>query len=198
MTKTQTISFLRASVFALSFAPGAGLSIVPGLGFVNKKSGEKVVVFEHTLENGTGGLVWNRPTPVLLGDLNIPRFQNEFASSSLMLGCGVESTGTEGQFSIGDMAPWFWLHNMPDLEGSYLLDGARGPLFMGGNIEKAIERIREDDPDLRAGYRFKFFWKYKSWKSGQLSQEIASGEWHQVQPQDPDKVLEPFSIALSS
>ena len=182
----------------LALFPGGGdglATIEPGVGFVSRKNGERVVIFEHT-EVGTGGLVWNRPTPVLLGDLNIPRFHTAFKNHSLMLGCGTESTGSEMNIPIGDISPWFWLHNVPDLEGSSWLEGAKRPLFMGGNIDIATELFQTQQLD-QARHKFKFFWKYKSWMGNDLLDEITAGVWEQVEPQDPDDVLQPYSIAIS-
>ncbi len=181
----------------------------------------EIVVFEHTDVAGTGGLVLNCPTPLQLGNIAIPRFR-AFEKLPLMLGCG--SGGGGGDFvtatdeddsgddyedplssassiPLGDLSPWFWLHNMDDLSGSFPLEAAAGPLYMGGNIEEATERIQRDNIDP-AG-RFKFFRKYKSWKAGQLEQELEEGLWKLV-PQDPTKALQairssvpPVSTSLS-
>ena len=193
MKKERTIAMVIFVAFQLIRAGSLALTIEPGIGFVSPKTGERVVIFEHT-EHGSGGLVWNRPTPVTLNDLNIPRFQEVFSKHSLMLGCGTDASGSESNIRMGDMAPWFWLHNVPDLEGSFRLEAAKGQLFMGGNIEKATE-ILQNSIDQ---YQFKFFWKYKLWQASELMEEIASGEWENVEPQDADEVLQPYSITVSN
>ena len=85
-------------------------AIHPGTGLVSKRRRdaglEEVLIFEHT-ERGTGGLVLNQPTPCLLQDLNIPRFE-VFGSNALMLGCGMQSDGSGTNVAIGEMSPWFW------------------------------------------------------------------------------------------
>jgi hypothetical protein len=37
--------------------------------------------------------------------------------------------------ALGVVSPWFWLHNFNDVPGSYRLEGAAGPLYMGGHLE---------------------------------------------------------------
>ncbi len=88
--------------------------ILPGTGLLSTRSrtgvsSVEVVVFEHT-EHGTGGLVLNRPAPILLRDIASPRFK-DFGGNSLMLGCGLEGDTSEEKTSnvaLGDMSPWFW------------------------------------------------------------------------------------------
>ena len=102
-----------------------------------------------------------------------------------MMGCGVDSSQETGNVPLADMAPWFWLHNVPDLPGSFCLQAAQGPLYMGGNWETATE--------LR---QFKFFFKYRQWRKDDLVREIEQGLWEEVGPQDPAAVLEPYSISI--
>ena len=125
----------------------------------------QIVIFEHTDVGGTGGLVLNRPTPLLLGPphIDIPRFQ-PFKGLPLMLGCGYDEDqhdddddnddgdddqpggrrrgrGGQERFGLGEVSPWFWLHNIENVPGSYKLEGASGPLFFGGHLEEAAKQI---------------------------------------------------------
>lgn len=184
---------LQATVLLLR---GNAFKIEPGIGLTSKATGEQVIVFEHT-SVGTGGLVYNRPTPLRINDLRIPRFQEAFGDHSLMLGCGIETSKEKGNVPVADMAPWFWLHNLPNVTGSCCLEAAQGPLYMGGNIESATKMYAEEaaDPDQ---HKFKFFFKYKSWMGEGLQEEIKKGLWEDVGPKEPMIVLEPFSITISS
>jgi hypothetical protein len=98
-------------LLAQVFNAAVAFSIIePGTGLKSKRKTdttlEEVLIFEHT-ELGTGGLVLNRPTPCLLRDLNIPRFE-VFGSNALMLGCGMDNEGAGTNVAIGEMSPWFW------------------------------------------------------------------------------------------
>lgn len=211
-------------------------------------SAEQVVIFEHT-SHGAGGLVLNRPTPVTLQDLNIPRFSNSvFGQHRLYFGCGIlaptvrvaqrrsktklasegddqdededevddeDDDNVESQVAIGDMSPWFWydlssctdccsrlrfpsetlifphgfrIHDLPLIPGSYLLAGAADPLYMGGNVDVASDRLKQqEEVDPRA--HFKFFWKAKVWASGQLEDELEQGIWKTVGPLSADQAF---------
>mmetsp|Transcript_111180 Transcript_111180/g.196321 ORF Transcript_111180/g.196321 Transcript_111180/m.196321 type:complete len:129 (-) Transcript_111180:32-418(-) len=121
----------------------------------------------------------------------IPRFHRAFASNPLMLGTGLPSEAEEGfsNVAVGDMAPWYWLHDIDGIPGSGRLDAAQGSLFMGGRIDELTERVAANtslDPQ-----RVKFFWKYRMWKPGQLEQEIKQGRW-ELSAQDPDSALRPM------
>jgi len=178
-----------ASIWYLEH-PIACLVIEPGIGLVGKDGAERLVVFEHT-PRGTGALVYNQPTPVKLSDLGIPRF-SVFGGNTLMLGCGMKTSQGGSNLAIGDMSPWFWLHNVESLPGSFHLPAANGPLFMGGNIEEASLLVEKGEVDPA---RFKFFYKYKSWKSDDLLKEIERGLF-EVAPQDVQEALRPYSMSL--
>ena len=158
-----------------------------------------VVIFEHTQAHGTGGLVLNQPTPLRLKDLQIPRFTAAFGENSLMLGGGihVNHNGRQQQrhqeetnVALTDMAPWFWLHTIPDLPKSTPLEGAKGPLFLGGNIEVATEWIQQGKA---LPSDFKFFYKYRQWAPGELEAEIdQKGLWTAVEPMQPQEAVQTY------
>ena len=192
-----------------------GYIIGPGCGLISKDFNVEVVIFEHT-EMGTGGLVLNCPTPLTIGSLNIPRF-HAFEELPLMLGNGMILEQEEGEeeeedendiysnnsidnnrddimtnnVCLGEVSPWFWIHNMENLPGSYELGQASGPLYMGGNIEEATKRLQEQNINPRG--RFKFFRKYMSWKAGELEEALDRGEWTAID-QDPEQALKPVFI----
>eukprot|EP00339_Tiarina_fusa_P020362 CAMPEP_0117045286 /NCGR_PEP_ID=MMETSP0472-20121206/31329_1 /TAXON_ID=693140 ORGANISM="Tiarina fusus, Strain LIS" /NCGR_SAMPLE_ID=MMETSP0472 /ASSEMBLY_ACC=CAM_ASM_000603 /LENGTH=192 /DNA_ID=CAMNT_0004757229 /DNA_START=73 /DNA_END=651 /DNA_ORIENTATION=+ len=160
--------------------------IGPGTGLRSKDSAVEVVIFEHT-ENGTGGLVLNCAAPLNIGSLNIPRFQ-AFQELPLMLGNGLDEDDDSGTstVSLGEVSPWFWLHDLEDIPGSFVLEKASGPLYMGGDIEEATKRLQEEKIDPKG--RFKFFRRYVSWQAGELEQALNDGKWVAAE-QDPEKAL---------
>ena len=166
--------------FVLLLSCVKALVLEPGTGMRSSDGKMQVVLFEHTERYGTGGLVLNQPTPLRLKDLDIPLFHKAFADSSLMLGGGITNDMEETNVALTDMAPWFWLHTLPDLPKSTPLPGAQGPLFLGGNIEVATDWILQGKA---RSSDFKFFYKYKQWGPGELVTEIAQKDmWKEVGP----------------
>ncbi len=73
------------------------------------------------------------------------------------------------------------IHDLPRIPGSYLLEGAAEPLYMGGNVDIASERlIQQKNVDPKA--HFKFFWKAKVWAPGKLEDELEQGLWKATGP----------------
>ena len=181
------------------------INIAPGIGLSSPKTNMEIVIFEHT-EMGTGGLVHNCPTPLSMGELPIPKFRF-YKDLPLMLGCGVnvdcsdddEEEEQDGIYSsssssvaLGEVAPWFWLHDIPNISGSYELESAAGPLYMGGNIEEATQALQRSNLDYKG--HIKFFREYKVWQSGELEEELSQGLWI-ASRQDPTKALQPIMFA---
>lgn len=205
------------------------ISIQPGMGFRTARPSnndnndnvieEKIIIFEHTAEYGTGGLVYNQPTPIRLKDLGIPRYdcrnKSPFCNHTLMLGCGLLASSSDGDdgsgsagdgdggsnIPLGDMSPWFWLHNVDHLPGSNneLLAGASQPIYMGGNLEEAVKRIHQQEEESSSHpdkiIQFKFFTRYRKWDAGQLEYELNEGKmWTDLEPCDPLDVLRPYNL----
>jgi len=183
-TAASTTSFFSDA------AAAAALTIQPGMGFRTKggQEAERIVVFEYTEEYGTGGLVYNRPTPIRLEDLKIPKFA-PFGKHRLYLGSGMttDEDGDGSNIPVGDMAPWFWLHDDPNLsgtstkmEGSVASAGGGDFLYMGGNLED----FSTND------HLIKFFTRYRKWGPGQLEEELLKGTlWTDLVALSPDEVL---------
>jgi hypothetical protein len=139
-----------------------------------------------------------------------------------MLGCGYDQDddndddeivdggggGHQERFALGEVSPWFWLHNIENVPGSYRLEGAAGPLYMGGHLEEAAERMaqhsdvgssasskRNLDDDAAtattaaAAGRIKFFRQYRIWSPGELQRELDDGKWIPCR-QDPHQALQ--------
>jgi hypothetical protein len=210
MSKMTTVVFLMNLL--LCFQATTAYLIEPGMGLIQQPQTKasssstpfsaplEIVIFEHTDVAGTGGLVLNCPTPLQLGNIAIPRFR-AFEKLPLMLGC-VDSSPEEedllqsaSSLPLGNLSPWFWLHDMDGIRGSYALEGAAGPLFMGGDLDEATEQIRKYNIDP-AG-RFKFFRKYKLWKTGELEEQLEQGLWKMV-PQNPARALEAVKSGVPS
>lgn len=129
-----------------------------------------------------------------------------------MLGCGVETSflvddedfdddideeedtaNPIDEIPLGQVSPWFWLHDMEDIPGSFALEGAAGPLFMGGSIDFATQQLVKEE--INPVGRFKFFRKYKQWAPGELQKEIQRGEWKTTE-QDPSVALENIRLSI--
>lgn len=184
---TTTLGSIVGGVcFLLLSSVSNAYQICPGTGLT--RDHQEIVIFEHT-EMGTGGLVLNCPTPLTMERLCIPHFQ-PYKELPLNLGCGIMDTDQDDDDSnlpLGDVAPWFWLHDLDDIPGSFVLEGAAGPLYMGGDIQEATKKLQQEQMNPRN--HFKFFRKYVIWESGKLQQELEQGKW-KVTAQDPVKALE--------
>lgn len=194
--------FLCSASFSRSQVTVDGYQIAPGTGLRSQTTNDQIVIFEHT-DYGTGGLVLNCPTPLCIGQLPIPQFQ-PFKELPLMLGCGLQGLVDDDEgnddggeqdcnIALGEVSPWFWLHDVDDIPGSLALPGAKPTLYMGGNIEAAVQRMEEKQIDPVG--RFKFFRKYKVWSAGELEKELARGKWVATE-QDPKQALEPIHLGL--
>lgn len=90
------------------------------------------------------------------------------------------------------MAPWFWLHTVENIPNSIALQGADGPLFMGGSIEDATKMIQNGEA---SPLDFKFFYKYVQWGPGELVEEIACKDlWTNVGPMRPSEAVQTYSF----
>ena len=187
LVQPRTISL----VVFLTLLCGHALVLEPGVGLCSRDGSMQVMLFEHTDQHGSGGLVLNQPTPLRLRDLKIPLFHQAFADNSLMLGGGLSSV-SETNVPLDAMAPWFWLHTVEGVPKSIALPGAKGPLFLGGDIERATELVRNGQASPTD---FKFFYKYKQWAPGELVEEIACKDlWTDVGPMQPDQAVQIYSF----
>ncbi len=190
MMKSGTVRIMKVLFLMRLLSCRVVSFIVPGTGLVSRDKAVQVVIFEHT-SLGTGGLVLNCPTPIRLRDLQIPRFE-VFKNHTLMHGGHGTEESSGSNVPIGDMAPWFWLHCNDVISNSFRLEGAAGPLFMGGNLDEAIELIQKDQLDP---FTFKFFYKYRQWEGGELEKEIENAQWT-VSLQDPAAAVRPYSLPV--
>ncbi|MAW62254.1 MAG: hypothetical protein CMJ94_15665 [Planctomycetes bacterium] len=132
-------------------------------------AGSVVLLCEHD-EQGTLGLVLNRPLSVRLPEL---------VTGDELLGCE---------------APVLWGGPVKSDALHALKDGAPGPdavevypgLAFGGQLDDLIDAWNE-------GIEVRFYLGYAGWESGQLDGEIAEGAWHVVRsrpelvfPERPD------------
>uniref|UniRef100_I2CSD8 Uncharacterized protein n=1 Tax=Nannochloropsis gaditana (strain CCMP526) TaxID=1093141 RepID=I2CSD8_NANGC len=121
-----------------------------------------VVLLLGSGSGGTSGLVLNRRTGYLVGDLNVD--SSGFKIQPVHLGGTGESDGI------------FMIHTYPELERATQVtnDG----LFFGGNYTAAQELVREQGA---SSSRFKFFIQQTLWAPGELKREIEDKVWYPAQ-----------------
>jgi putative transcriptional regulator len=116
-----------------------------------------VLVCEHNNENGTVGLIVNKPINLELNDVieGFPPFKGK-----LFLGGPVGTDTLQFLHALGD-----------EIEGSIKLSDH---LYWGGNFEQmktmiSVGKIRSSD--------IRFFLGYSGWSPGQLEQEMRDNSW---------------------
>jgi putative transcriptional regulator len=116
-----------------------------------------VLVCEHTEENGTVGLIVNKPVNLKMNEVveDFPPFAGQ-----LFLG-GPVGTDTL-QF----------IHRLGDQISESLKIGEN--LYWGGNFEEVKAKILKGSISPKD---IKFYLGYSGWASGQLSQELADNSW---------------------
>ncbi|MEW5317256.1 MAG: hypothetical protein WDW38_008569 [Sanguina aurantia] len=116
-----------------------------------------ILLLDHS-ENGSHGIILNRPTKFKMGDVLQPGMLEEFAKCQLNLGGDV---GSGSETTV--------LHPY-DLTGSQqVMDG----LFQGGISACSVAvQSGEADPE-----KFRWFTRYAGWGPGQLAQECRRGVW---------------------
>jgi putative transcriptional regulator len=116
-----------------------------------------VLVCEHNEENGTVGLILNKPIELRLNDLveDFPLFDTK-----VFLGGPVGTDTLQFLHSMGDK-----------IEDSLLLSNG---LYWGGNFEQM--KIMLSTGDIQED-EIKFFLGYSGWSPGQLLQEMKVNSW---------------------
>ncbi len=114
-----------------------------------------VLLCEHN-EDGTYGLVLNRPTPFHLSEI----VDEPVIESPIFLGGPVQPNSLHILHRVGSR-----------IEGS---KSVRGRTFWGGRLE-ALARMISDNEAKQSDVRF--FVGYSGWGEGQLTEEIEKGGW---------------------
>jgi putative transcriptional regulator len=117
-----------------------------------------VVLLVHHDDDGTFGLVLNRPTPLLALEL-CEGLGIEWRGDAAMRVCG----GGPVQPDTG----WVLLGEAHDLEAQPVADG----IFVAESLE-ALRNVAKDPPR-----RARLFLGYAGWGPGQLQEELAQGAW---------------------
>ena len=190
------ISFiLTSTLLAVQFSKTISFSIDVTPGMVLSQQNSMIVVFEVS-EHGVGGLVYNRPSPIRLKDLGIPKFAS-FGENFLMMGQhDLDSPSATGNsvIALGEMAPWFWLHNIHDLSESSSIIHEKGGLYMGGNIDQASILVEQGHVEPS---QVKFFYKYTILPSSSVLQEsIETGRIVYEGTAADHNVLSPFQFLI--
>jgi putative transcriptional regulator len=116
-----------------------------------------VLVCEHNAQNGTVGLIVNKPINLKLNDVveDFPPFK-----SKIFLGGPVGTDTLQFLHCLGDQ-----------IEGSIQLSDR---LFWGGNFEQ-IKVMLADEKILPGQIRF--YLGYSGWETGQLDNEVRENSW---------------------
>jgi putative transcriptional regulator len=115
-----------------------------------------ILICEHN-ENGTFGLVLNRPVEVKLGEV-LEDFEGN--NKELLIGGPVQQNTLHYIHKLGDEI----------FDSIELVNG----LYWGGDFDQLKVKIIENSLDLNM---IKFFIGYSGWDAGQLVQEIEEKTW---------------------
>ncbi|MGC9150968.1 MAG: YqgE/AlgH family protein [Microbacter sp.] len=116
-----------------------------------------VLLTQHSDEEGTMGLVLNKPLDIYLHEV----VEGMEIQQSIRLYCG----GPVGPKSL------FYLHNLPDLPHNFQITDQ---IYLGGDFEKLLELINQG---LGQGKFVRFFLGYSGWEKEQLAHEIKHQSW---------------------
>ena len=154
------------------------------------REGVAIIVVDNSIREGSTALVVNRPTPLTLHHLDLPRF-HAFGTCRLFLGGAVEtalgqdtdvSRGVggltsgaytlsphSGNFEAQNLSPHHWIHRVEGIKGSVDLGGG---IFFGGSLNDASTSVAVD---LAKPQDFKFFHRELRFGPGQLEQLFYEG-----------------------
>jgi len=126
-----------------------------------------IFIIRHD-EEGTVGLILNRPTHFRMGDLVHVQDTNlrplpGLEDCKLYMGGDVGGRRSDGMDCVN------FLHDKPYTGATKVIDG----VYLGGLNEALIDIMN----NKAKSEEFKFFAKYCGWAKGQLEQEIAAGCW---------------------
>ena len=164
------------------------------------REGVAIIVVDNSIREGSTALVVNRPTPLMLHHLDLPRF-HAFGTCRLFLGGAVEtalgqdtmSRGVgglpsgaytlsphSGNFEPQNLSPHHWIHRVEGIKGSIDLGGG---IFFGGSLDDASISVAVD---LAKPHDFKFFHRELRFGPGQLEQLFHEGIFDLVDNDDEE------------
>ncbi len=146
----------------------AGMLLVAAPTLVDPNFADAVVLLLDVDEEGALGVVVNRPSPVLVGDV-LDGWADVVAEPEVLFRGGPVST--EGALAVGRLAD-------PDVAP----DGFRsvvGPLGVV-DLDAPVDVVGRGLANLR------IFAGYAGWGAGQLEGEVAGGDWYVVPALDAD------------
>ncbi len=114
-----------------------------------------ILMFEHTDEGGSFGLVLNKRLGTMVQDL----------SNELPIPFPVYEGGPVEKNTL------HFIHRLPDLEGAIAL---KNGLFWSGNLDDFISRYKKGEVTQES---CRFFVGYSGWGKGQLLSEIKKNAW---------------------
>mmetsp|Transcript_35714 Transcript_35714/g.47117 ORF Transcript_35714/g.47117 Transcript_35714/m.47117 type:complete len:277 (-) Transcript_35714:272-1102(-) len=129
-----------------------------------------ILIVEHDEETGTVGLILNRPTKYLMGEMVNDahlRALPGFEKSRLFFGGDVGiNTRMDGILCVESIN---LIHEKEYSEATQIMEG----LYYGG-LKEALNDVQSGNAQPE---EFKFFTKYCGWSPGQLDDEIENGIW---------------------
>lgn len=135
---------------------------------VDPNFAETVVLLLDVDDDGALGVVVNRPSPVLVGDV-LDGWGDVVAEPEVLFRGGPVST--EGAIAVGRLA-----HPGREPEGFRGVAGALGVV----DLDAPAEVVGAGLADLR------IFAGYAGWGAGQLEQEVAGGDWYVLTARETD------------
>jgi putative transcriptional regulator len=136
-----------------------------------------VLIVEHEAEQGTLGVVLNRPTEVAVGSVLAPWATLVTGPSVVFQGGPVALDSALALAQVpGDDEPLGWraLDGAPSVARIGLVDLDAPPELLAGDIS-----------------RLRVFAGYAGWSSGQLMSEIEEGAWYVVAAESGDAFFDP-------
>lgn len=149
-------------------APRAGMLLVAAPTLVDPNFADTVVLLLDVDDEGALGVVVNRPSPVLVGDV-LDGWGEVVAEPEVLFRGGPVST--EGALAVGRLAD---PANPP--AGFREVVGSLGVVDLDSRVDEAGPGLA----DLR------IFAGYAGWAAGQLEAEVGGGDWYVVPAQDAD------------
>jgi putative transcriptional regulator len=137
--------------------PAAGRLLIAEPFLSEPYFGRSVVMLTQHSDDGSMGLVLNKPLKLFLHEI----VQGVHLEENIPVYCG----GPVGSKSL------FYLHNIDEMPDSLPITKK---IFLGGNFAWLLDRL---NAGLGTGKHVRFFLGYAGWDSGQLDEEILHQSW---------------------
>lgn len=149
-------------------SPSKGLFLVADPRLTDPNFRESVVLLTRHGEEGSVGLIINRPTALSISEV-LPDLRAEGAPSGVLFAGGPVSRNGLSLLLQAERPP----------RG---VEAVMGNLYFGVNVRETIGLLKKTE-------RFRVYAGYAGWAPGQLEAEIGRGDWHLL-PGDPVLLFE--------